>query len=120
MLREKTDHYEAFPEVIQDACARSGNAMRFFKTGGDGIFTGKEAVGIYAANRIRHIQSAPGDSASNDVAERTIRTLAELARTNLLHSGAPPNMWAEAMGLCVEQPRGVPQSVTARISCLLL
>jgi hypothetical protein len=73
--------------------------MRFFKTDGDGIFTGGEAVELYEKYNIRHVQSAPGDSASNDVAERTIRTFAELTRSNLLHAGAPPNLWAEAMAL---------------------
>jgi len=71
--------------------------MRFFKTDGDGIFTGTEACEIYERYGVRHIQSAPGDSASNDVAERTIRTFAELTRSNLLHASAPPNLWAEAM-----------------------
>ena len=84
-------------EVIQDARARSGRPMRFFKTDGDGIFTGEEAEDIYKQFSIRHIQSAPGDSASNDLAERTIRTLAEMARTNLLHAEAPTNLWGEAM-----------------------
>ena len=97
LLSSKTDHYRAMREVIQDARARSGRPMRFFKTDGDGIFTGEEAEDIYEQFSIRHIQSAPGDSASNDLAERTIRTLAEMARTNLLHAGAPTNLWGEAM-----------------------
>ena len=42
-------------------------------------------------------QSAPGDSSSNDVAERTIRTFAELMRTNVLHANTPPTFWVEAM-----------------------
>ena len=86
-LQAKNDHYTAFAEVIRDSKARSGNDMRFFKSDGDGIFTGKEALAIYEQFSIRHIQSAPGDSASNDIAERTIRTLAELTCTNLLHGG---------------------------------
>ena len=86
---------------VQDARARSGRPMRFFKTDGDGIFTGEEAEDIYEQFSIRHIQSAPGDSASNDLAERTIRTLAEMARPNLLHAGAPTNLWGEAwLPLC--------------------
>ena len=97
VLKDKTGHYQSFLDVIQDAKARSGKAMRFFKTDGDGIFTGREANDIYSQFSIRHIQSAPGDSASNDVAERIIRTIAELARTNLLHAGAPPSLWAEAV-----------------------
>jgi hypothetical protein len=101
LLRYKSDNYRAFLEVVQDGRARSGKAMRFFKSDGDGIFTGSEALSIYSKFFIRHIQSAPGDSASNDVAERTIRTIAELTRTNLLHSGAPPTMWGEAMYLVV-------------------
>ena len=35
-LKAKSDHYEAFKEVIADARARSGRPMRFFKTDGDG------------------------------------------------------------------------------------
>ena len=97
ILRDKVEHYLTTAEVFRDIKARSGNAVRFFKTDGDGTFTGKEACAIYAQFSIRHIQSAPGDSASNDIAERTIRTIAELARTNLMHSGAPPSLWAEAV-----------------------
>ena len=98
-LKHKSDHYRSFVEVVVDVRARSGRPMRFFKTDGDGIFTGGEAVELYEKYNIRHVQSAPGDSASNDVAERTIRTFAELTRSNLLHAGAPPNLWAEAMAL---------------------
>ena len=98
-LREKLDNYVALEEVIHDLKARSGRAMRFFKSDGDSIFTGEHATSIFNKFSIRHIQSAPGDSASNDIAERTIRTFAELTTTNLLHAGAPPYLWAEAMSL---------------------
>ena len=90
VLTSKSDNYQAMQEVFQDAKARSRNSIRFFKTDGDGIFTGEEAKRIYAKHSLRHIQSAPGDSASNDIAERSIRTVMELTRTNLLHAGAPP------------------------------
>jgi len=96
-LTAKSDHYAAFEDVISDVRARSGRAMRFFKTDGDGIFTGAEALAIYRKHDIRHLQSAPGDSASNDIAERTIRTFAELTTTCLLHANAPTALWAEAM-----------------------
>ena len=72
--------------------------MRFFKTDGDGTFTGAQNLDMCRDYAIRHMQSAPGDSSSNDVAERTIRTFAELMRTNLLHANAPPTFWVEAMG----------------------
>ena len=98
-LQAKTDHYQAFAEVIVDVRARSGRPMRFFKTDGDGIFTGKDALDTYAKHAIRHVRSAPGDSSSNDVAERTIRTFVELMRTNLLHANAPPCYWVEALGM---------------------
>jgi len=58
---------------------------------------GAEALAIYRKHDIRHLQSAPGDSASNDIAERTIRTFAELTTTCLLHANAPTALWAEAM-----------------------
>ena len=98
-INSKDGHYEAFEEVIADSKARSGRKMRFFKTDGDGIFTGGTARDIYHTHSIRHIQSAPGDSASNDIAERTIRTFAELTTTNLLHANAPTSMWAEGMAM---------------------
>jgi hypothetical protein len=97
----KTEHYEAFEEVAVDVKARSARPMRFFKSDGDGIFTGSQACELYAKYGVRHIRSAPGDSASNDIAERAIRTFAELTRANLLHANAPPNLWAEAMALVV-------------------
>ena len=96
-LKAKTDHYTAFVEVICDLRARSGRQLRFFKTDGDGIFTGRQAQAIYLQYGIKHVSSAPGDSASNDIAERAIRTFTELARTSLLHANAPPSFWAEAM-----------------------
>ena len=98
MLKTKDDNYQAMVEVIVDAKARSGNEMRFLKTDGDGIFVSSTANDIYKKYKIRHILSAPGDSASNDVVERTIRTFAELTRANLLHANAPAYFWAEAMG----------------------
>jgi len=98
-LKSKDDQYEAFQAVVNDLRARSGRELRFFKSDGDGIFTGAKALALYEKYQIRHIQSAPGDSASNDLAERTIRTFAELTTTNLLHAKAPPCYWAEAMGM---------------------
>ena len=98
-LNSKDDHYEVFRDVIADAKARSGRAMRFFKTDGDGIFTGDAAAEIYRKHAIRHTMSAPGDSSSNDIAERTIRTFAELLRTNLMHANAPASFWVEALGM---------------------
>ena len=97
LLANKKDHFDAIEGVRSDLKARSGKTLRFFKTDGDGIYTGGRALDFYAKYDIRHIQSAPGDSASNDMAERVIRTLIELTRTNLLHSGAPPNMWGECL-----------------------
>ena len=98
LLREKTDQYRSLVEVMADLRARSGRALRFFKTDGDGIFTGGEAQEIYLKHSVRHIQSAPGNSASNDIVERVIRTLIEMSRTNLLHSGAQ-NLWGEAVSM---------------------
>ena len=97
ILKDKVENYKAMVAVIHDIKDRSGRAMRFFKSDGDGVFTGTDAHAIYDQFSIRHVQSAPGDSASNDIAERTIRTLAELSRANLLHAGAPPSLWAEAV-----------------------
>lgn len=96
-LASKDEQYVAFEEVVNDLAARSGRALRFFKSDGDGIFTGAKALALYDKFKIRHIQSAPGDSASNDLAERTIRTFAELTTTNLLHAKASAGFWAEAM-----------------------
>lgn len=100
-LQDKTGNYLAMEEVLQDVRARSGKPTRILKTDGDGIFTGEHALAIYAKYSIRHLQSAPGDSASNDIAERTIRTMAELTTTNLLHAHTPPYLWAEAMCMVV-------------------
>ena len=50
LLVNKTSHYQAFREVIRDLRARSGNRLRYFKTDGDKIFTGKEANDIYTWN----------------------------------------------------------------------
>ena len=61
-LRDKSDNYEAFVEVLVDAKARSGKSMRFFKTDSDGIFTGGEAQALYTKYAVRHVKSAPGDS----------------------------------------------------------
>ena len=40
-LQEKSDNYHAMIEVIHDAKARSGRPLWFFKSDGDGIFTGE-------------------------------------------------------------------------------
>ena len=50
---------------------------------------------------VRHLQSAPGDSASKHISERIGRTIVELTRTNLNHAGAPQNLLVEATSLVV-------------------
>ena len=46
VLTLKSDNYVAIEEVFQDAKARSRNPVRFFKSDGDGIFTGEEVNSI--------------------------------------------------------------------------
>ena len=46
---------------------------------------------------IRQTFSPPGTPALNSVAERTIRTLCEMARANMIHAAAPESLWGESI-----------------------
>ena len=58
-LVSKDEQYVAFEEVVNDLAARSGRALRFFKSDGDGIFTGAKALALYDKFKIRHTSRAP-------------------------------------------------------------
>jgi len=96
-MSKKTASDQAIEETLIDAKARSGRAVRFLKTDGDGVYTSGSLDAIRTKYGFIHERSAPDDHNTNAEIEREIRTTFEGAATALEAAGAPAYFWAEAM-----------------------
>ena len=96
-IRKKSGSDQSIVDTVIDAKARSGKALRFLKTDGDGIFRSESLADICKKYGFIHERSAPNDHNSNPEIEREIRTVFEGTATAMEASGAPSSFWAEAM-----------------------
>ena len=94
-MTKKTGSYDALKEVIADCRARSGNALRYIKTDGDGVFTSGVFAEICRAEKVIHVRSAPEDHNTNPIIEREQRTVLEATAAAMFQSGAPAGFWGE-------------------------
>ena len=74
----------------------SGNVKRVRSDNG-GEFTSAEFSSLLVKNQIKHEKSAPYSPHQNGTAERSWRTLFEMARSLLLEAGLPKNLWTYAV-----------------------
>lgn len=74
----------------------SGDVKRVRSDNG-GEFTSNKFSDLLVRNRIKHEKSAPYSPHQNGTAERSWRTLFEMARSLLLEEGLPKNLWTYAV-----------------------
>ena len=94
-LRNKADATSATARFLADI-APYGNIKRL-RTDQGGEYTSKDFRELMVKNKIKHEMSAPYSSHQNGTAERSWRTLYEMARCLLLQAGLPKNLWTYAL-----------------------
>ena len=94
-LKNKSDATQATKKFIADM-APYGKIKRIRSDNG-GEYTGKAYEDLLIENKIRHEFSAPFSPHQNGTAERSWRTLFNVARSMLLESNLPKSLWTYAV-----------------------
>ena len=94
-LMQKSNTVEATKRFLSD-CGTFGKIKRLRSDNGT-EFTSKEFQALMVENRICHEKSAPYSPHQNGTAERTWRTLFEMARCLLLEAKLPKDLWTYAV-----------------------
>jgi transposase InsO family protein len=99
LLRKKSDVLRFFLEFLAMAERESGKKLKTLRTDNGGEF---QALAPTLRERgIKWETSAPYTPQQNGVAERFNRTIVEMSRSMLHHSGLPKTFWAEAVRTAV-------------------
>ena len=106
-LQKKSDAAHALSKFLADVSpiGKVSNLLNLvpdavvhkLRSDSGGEFMGEEFKNILLENNIRHEQCAPYSPHQNGVAERGWRTLFEGARSSLIESNLPKNMWPYAL-----------------------
>lgn len=94
-LRNKSDTVQATEKFLADM-SPYGKVKRIRSDNGT-EFMGKDYQALLNKNGIRHETSAPYSPHQNGTAERTWRTLFDMARCMLIESELPKNLWTYAV-----------------------
>ena len=94
-LKFKSDASKALKKFLADS-AQYGTVKKLRADNG-GEYISDEFEDILIENKISHHSSAPYSPHQNGTAERNWRTIFEMARTMLVESGLPKNLWTYAV-----------------------
>jgi hypothetical protein len=100
-LKRKSDAAKSVIDFLRLFKNQTGANIKRFKSDGGGEFLGEELQTFFLQEGIIHTVTVPYNPQQNGKIEREMRTIKESARTMLLHSGLPDNLWAEAVGTAV-------------------
>ena len=98
-VADQTEQMEAFKLVYADSKARTGRAMRVFKSDGAFVYTRKaEFLNLLRELGIKREVNGADCPQQNAAPERANRTIDEGAASMMCHAGdVPAFLWAEAM-----------------------
>jgi hypothetical protein len=99
LLKHKNDATAALKLFIADA--RPYGDVRVIRSDGGTEFTGSSFKQVLVDNGIKHETSAPYSPHQNGVAERTWRTVYNMARAMLFDAGLPKDFWIFAVMMAV-------------------
>ena len=94
-LKNKSDAHKAFKQYLADIAPYG--QVRKVRSDVGGEFISKDFTSLLTDNKIRQEKTAPYSPHQNGKAERTWRSLFEMARCLLLQSGLPKSLWTYAV-----------------------
>jgi len=100
-LKEKSEANKCMKTCIEFLERQTGRKVKRVRSDNGGEFVNNEMAKFYSERGIIHETSAPYSPESNGKIERDMRTLKESARTMLVSSKLPVNLWAEAIACAV-------------------
>ena len=100
-IKQKSDVNKKMQNCIKLLENQTGNKVKRIRSDNGTEFVNKEQSAFYQEKGIVHETTAPYTPESNGRAERDMRTIKELARTMLIDSQLPKNLWEEAVGTAV-------------------
>jgi len=84
-------------EVLQHMQVHSGHKLCTVRSDNGGEYVNHKLADYFKANGVEHNLTVPHTPQQNGKAERLNRTLLDRTRSMLIESGAPKNLWAEAL-----------------------
>lgn len=100
-LKQKSETAEKIAEMLSFVKNFFGRSPKAFQCDGGREFDNTAVTQLMKLNGIQFIVTNPYTPEQNGCAERTNRTVVELARTMLLAQGLPKFLWAEAVNTAV-------------------
>ena len=94
-LKQKSDAHKAFSQYLADVAPYG--QVKSVRSDVGGEFIAENFKSILVANKIQQQKTAPYSAHQNGKAERTWRSLFEMARCLLLQSGLPKTLWTYAV-----------------------
>ena len=100
-LKEKSETHLKIAEMLQLFSTHYGKKVQSLQTDGGLEFNNEKVKNILKTQGNKLVIVNPYSPEQNDCAERTNRTVVDLARTMLLSKGLPKYLWAEAVNTSV-------------------
>ena len=100
-LKEKSESIEKIAEMLKIVKNHRGRAPKAFQCDGGREFNNSGVQKLMKMNGVKLIVTNPYTPEQNGCAERSNRTVVELARTMLLAKNLPKFLWAEAVNTAV-------------------
>jgi transposase InsO family protein len=111
-MASKSDTAAMFKQFKTQAEKQTGEQVKAVRSDNGGEYLSREFKDYLAEQGIVHQLSAPYTPQQNGVAERTNRTVIEMARSLLHHARLPPEFWAEAVATAVYVKNRCPHKAT--------
>ena len=97
LLRNKSEVFRYLQDVVARVKSDTDNDVKVLRSDNGGEFFGTEINDWLAKRGIHHQSSTPHTPQQNGVAERTIRTVMEAARSQMYGRKVPTELWGEAV-----------------------
>lgn len=104
LCRSQTEWYSIFPKFVTRVEAELGkaNCIAWLMSDNGGVYCAQHMEEYYASKGIQHVLSAPYSQWQNHTAERSMRTVGEMALTTAIHANLPKMCWGWATLQAIE------------------
>lgn len=96
-LKSKDEVFKAFKDYKAEVEKQTGKKIKCLRTDNGREYLNKDFDNFLREHGIKRQLTIPYTPQQNGVAERANRTLVEMARTMIIHSGLSEGFWAEAV-----------------------
>lgn len=96
-LKSKDEVFQAFKDYRTEVEKQTGKKIKCLRSDNGREYVNKDFDRYLRENGIKRQLTVPYTPQQNGIAERANRTLVEMARTMIVHSGVSEGFWAEAI-----------------------